>query len=146
MIYTWDISHKRRVLVKTDVFPFEIENVLSLGNNHLWISSKDQGQYLFNTLRIHERHQTPVRVVSSSMVMLRSMLAEGDYISIVSRHQISVDEELGMITALDIPLEGHLRDIGLTYRKSWRPTLTQARFIDFLHEFSQPNSGSDSSG
>ena len=49
MIYTWDISHKRRVLVKTDVFPFEIENVLSLGNNHLWISSKDQGQYLFNT-------------------------------------------------------------------------------------------------
>ncbi|MGX9351697.1 LysR family transcriptional regulator [Shimia sp. W99] len=95
------------------------------------------GQYLFDTLRIHERDQTPVRVVSSSMVTLRGILSQGDYISIVSRHQISVDESLGMITALDIPLEGHCRDIGLTIRRDWRPTETQAQFIENLHEFSR---------
>lgn len=95
------------------------------------------GQYLFNTLRIHERPRTPVRVVSSSMVTLRGMLAEGRYISIVSRHQISIDERLGMITALDIPLKGHVREIGLTFRKSWRPTKTQMQFIDYLHHFSR---------
>ncbi|MEP2533897.1 LysR family transcriptional regulator [Shimia sp.] len=94
------------------------------------------GQYLFETLRIHERDQSPVRVISSSMVTLRSILAEGNYVSIVSRHQISVDESLNMITALDLPLTGHYRDIGLTYRKGWRPTETQSQFIDYLHKFS----------
>jgi DNA-binding transcriptional LysR family regulator len=94
------------------------------------------GQYLFDTLRLQDRDSTPVRAVSSSMVMLRGILAEGDYISIVSRHQIGVDQDLGMITPLDILLNGHVRDVGLTYRKGWRPTQTQARFIDFLKEFS----------
>lgn len=95
------------------------------------------GQYLFETLRIHERKQTPVQVVSSSMATLRGILSEGNYISVVSRHQISVDERLGMITTLDIPLAGHFRDIGLTYRKDWRPTETQAQFIAHLHHFSK---------
>lgn len=94
------------------------------------------GQYLFETLRIHERDQTPVRIVSSSMITLRSILAEGDYISVVSRHQISVDKQLGLIGELDIPLHGHCRDIGLTYRKGWRPTETQRTFIEYLQKFS----------
>lgn len=98
------------------------------------------GQYLFHTLRIQDREQTPVRAVSSSMVTLRGLLGEGDYISIVSRHQISVDENLGMIKVLDIPLKGHLRDIGLTYRKDWRPTQTQAQFIEILHKFGKKRS------
>ena len=104
-----------------------------------WIAPPKEtpaGQYLFNRLRLHERAQTPVRAVSSSMVTLRGLLSQGDYISIVSRHQISIDESLGMITTLDIPLEGHIREIGLTYRKNWRPTETQAQFIEFLQQFS----------
>ena len=100
------------------------------------------GQYLFETLRLHERKKSPVRVVSSSMATLRGTLSEGTYVSIVSRHQISVDEKLGMIAALDIPLTGQTRDIGLTYRKEWRPTETQAKFIEYLHQFSVQTSGS----
>ena len=94
------------------------------------------GQYLFDTLRIQDRPQTPVRAVSSSMAILRGVLAEGDYVSIVSRQQIKIDEELGSIATLDIPLEGHTREIGLTYRLDWRPTETQAKFIQYLRKFS----------
>lgn len=90
------------------------------------------GTYLFETLRIHERPRTPVRVVSSSLVMLRGILAEGNYVSIISRHQISVEERDGHIVPLDIDLTGNSRAIGLTYRTSWRPTGTQARFIELL--------------
>lgn len=93
------------------------------------------GQYLFETLQIPDRQQTPVRVVSSSMMILRSILALGNYISIVSRHQITVDAERGHIAPLDIALKGHIRDIGLTTRKDWRPTETQARFLDHLRNF-----------
>ncbi|WP_377213137.1 LysR substrate-binding domain-containing protein [Pseudahrensia aquimaris] len=111
--------------------------------NYPWIAPPKEtpaGQYLFNTLHIQELDQTPVRVVSSSMILLRGLLSQGNYISVVSRHQIGVDERLGTITALDIPLEGHIRDIGLTYRIGWRPTETQQRFIEFLKKFSATSS------
>lgn len=106
-----------------------------------WIAppkSTPAGQYLFETLRLQDRAQTPVRVVSSSMAILRGVLAEGPYLSVVSRHQITVDETLGAIAALDVSLSGHLRDIGLTYRQDWIPTETQAQFIAHLRHFSDP--------
>lgn len=111
-----------------------LEDALS----YSWIAPPKEtpaGQYLFETLRIQDRPKTPVRVVSSSMAILRGVLAEGPYLSVVSRHQIKVDEALGAITTLDIPLEGHMRDIGLTYRTGWQPTETQSKFIEFLRSF-----------
>ncbi|WP_375266968.1 LysR family transcriptional regulator [Planktotalea sp.] len=113
----------------------QIEDTLS----YPWIAPpKDTpaGQYLFETLRIEERPNTPVRVVSSSMAVLRGVLAQGPYISVVSRHQIKVDENLGVIRTLDVPLHGDMRAIGLTYRNDWKPTQTQSMFIDYLRQFS----------
>lgn len=95
------------------------------------------GQYLFQTLRIQDRAQSPVRVVSSSLVLLRGILAQGDYLSIISRHQVAEDIAQGRMAVLDMPLRGHLRPIGLTYRRDWRPTETQARFLDHLRRFSR---------
>ena len=104
-----------------------------------WIAPPKEtpaGQYLFDTLQIHKCAQSPVRVVSSSMAVLRGVLAEGPYVSIVSRHQINLDEALGTIAVLDVPLSGHVRDIGLTYRSDWTPTKTQSVFIQYLRDFS----------
>jgi len=92
------------------------------------------GQYLFETLRIQDRQQTPVRVVSSSLVLLRGMLAQGPYVSIISRHQVHVEVESGHIVQLDLPLAHSERAIGLTYRRDWRPTQTQAAYIDLLRK------------
>jgi hypothetical protein len=70
------------------------------------------------------------------MAVLRGVLTEGPYVSIVSRHQINVDEALGTIAVIDVPLSGHVRDIGLTYRHDWIPTETQSLFIEYLRDFS----------
>ena len=94
------------------------------------------GSYLFETLRIHEREVTPVRLVSSSLVVLRGILALGNYISIISRHQISVEERDGHMCVLPIALKDNYRAIGLTYRTNWRPTATQSQFIEYLRQFS----------
>jgi DNA-binding transcriptional LysR family regulator len=99
------------------------------------------GSYLFETLRIDQRPRTPVRVVSSSLVFLRGLLAAGDYVSIISRHQISVEEHDGHIVPLDLVLTNSARSIGLTYRSSWRPTATQARFLDLLRASSPGGTG-----
>ncbi|WP_322865716.1 LysR family transcriptional regulator [Aquicoccus sp. G2-2] len=90
------------------------------------------GHYLAETLRIRERGETPVRLVSSSPVMLRGILAEGPYVSIISRQQIKVELRDGHIAPLGIALTGDARAIGLTTRAGWRPTKVQARFIGFL--------------
>ncbi|PWE28680.1 LysR family transcriptional regulator [Pararhodobacter marinus] len=100
-----------------------------------WVAppkSTPAGSYLFETLRIQERPQTPVRVVSSSLVFLRGLLAAGDYVSIVSLHQVATELSDGHIAPLDVALSNNWRSIGLTYRQSWRPTATQARFMDLL--------------
>lgn len=95
------------------------------------------GQYLFEALRIGDLEQSPVRAVSSSMAVLKGILAEGDYISIVSRHQVRAELKAGLIAAINVPLEDNLRDIGLTYRRDWQPTETQAQFIEFLKSFTR---------
>lgn len=92
------------------------------------------GSYLFDTLRIQDRPRTPVRVVASSLIFLRELLARGPYVSIISRHQIAPEQAAGQILPLPIPLDGGGRDIGLTTRRGWRPTATQAQFIGFLRQ------------
>ena len=122
--------------------PLVDQRMITLGDTveFPWIAPPKEtpaGQYLFDTLQIHKRAETPVRVVSSSMAVLRGVLAEGPYVSIVSQHQINLDEALGTIAVLDVPLSGHVRDIGLTYRRNWTPTETQSLFIEYLRDFSQ---------
>ena len=95
------------------------------------------GSYLHQVLRIDELPQTPVRVVSSSMVMVRGLLARGDYVTIISRNQIGVERAQGLMVPLDVPLEGSARPIGLTTRRGWKPTPTQARFLDLIREAAQ---------
>ena len=92
------------------------------------------GSYLFETLRIQDLPQTPVRVVSSSLVLLRGLLMQGNYLTIISRHQISEEERQGLLVALPVALKDSHRVIGLTYRADWRPTAMQRKFIDFLRE------------
>lgn len=126
------VAHPNHPLAKRQ--NLQLEETL----NFPWIAPPREtpaGQYLFETLRIQDRAVTPVRVVSSSMAILRGVLAEGPYVSVVSGHQISTDKQLGVIAELDVPLSGHMRDIGLTHRQDWRPTETQALFIKHLRKF-----------
>lgn len=94
------------------------------------------GSYLFDILRIQERPQTPVRVVSSSLVLIRGLLTTGNYITIISLHQIRHEHGQGLLVPLPVELAGSRRPIGLTFRRDWRPTQTQKQFISYLHEAS----------
>jgi LysR family transcriptional regulator, regulator for genes of the gallate degradation pathway len=100
-----------------------------------WIAPPKQtpaGAYLFRTLGIGEMASTPVRIVTSSMVLVRGMLARGPYLTILSPRQAAVEIEQGLMVPLDIPLPGSTRPIGLTMRTGWMPTPTQARFLALL--------------
>ncbi len=92
------------------------------------------GSYLHRTLGIAELDQTPVRIVSSSLVLVRGLLARGDYVTIMSLHQSALEREQGLMVPLDVALPDSARPIGLTYRVGWTPTPTQARFLDLIRE------------
>ena len=69
-----------------------------------------------------------------SVMVLRGMLMEGDYLTLLSPEQIGVELRTGMLALVGPPLEDHVRTIGVTSRTDWRPTATQERFIAILRE------------
>ncbi len=100
-----------------------------------WIappSNTPAGSYLFDAAGIDKLSATPVRVVASSLVLVRGLLGRGDYVTIISARQMKVELERGDVVALDIDLPKSNRSIGLTVRKNWKPTITQSRFLTLL--------------
>jgi LysR family transcriptional regulator, regulator for genes of the gallate degradation pathway len=90
------------------------------------------GNYLYRVLGIGALGQTPVRIVASSLVLVRGLLARGDYVTILSLHQAALEHAQGLMVPLDLVLPDSTRPIGLTYRKTWSPTPTQARFLGLI--------------
>lgn len=69
-----------------------------------------------------------------SVMVLRGMLMEGDYLTLLSPEQIGVELGTGMLALVGPPLDDHVRTIGVTSRVDWRPTATQERFIAALRD------------
>lgn len=102
-----------------------------------WIAppkSTPSGSYLYRALAIEDRDTSPVRIVSSSLVLVRGLLARGQYITVMSRHQMAVEQAQGMMVPLDINLSDSTRPIGITVRRGWRPTLTQEHFLSLVRQ------------
>ncbi len=100
-----------------------------------WIAPPKEtpaGSYLSAVLGIPEMDKTPVKVVSSSLILVRGLLLEGDYVTIISRHQVRHEIENGTLATLPIALPNSARPIGLTVRKGWKSTPTQEVFLSIL--------------
>jgi LysR family transcriptional regulator, regulator for genes of the gallate degradation pathway len=61
----------------------------------------------------------------------------GDYITIISLHQIRHEREYGLLVPLPVNLKNSERAIGITTRRGWRPTPAQAKFIEFIEKASK---------
>lgn len=105
-----------------------------------WISpprSTPAGSYLYRSLsRIGDPEQA-IRVISSSLGLVRGLLEAGDYLTMIAPQQVRADLANGNLIRLDIELAGSSRPIGLTYRSGWRPTPVQSQFLDKLREACQ---------
>jgi len=100
-----------------------------------WIAppkNTPSGNYLYNAVGIEDLSTTPVRIVASSLILVRGLLARDHYVTIMSERQINVELARGDLVVLDVKLPKSDRPIGLTIRKEWSPTLTQARFLELL--------------
>lgn len=114
-----------------NVSDMKMENLLEYD----WIAparSTPTGHYLFQKLGIAEMHSTPVRVVSSSLILIRSLLLNSDCVTIISTHQIEEELKQGTLVCVPLDMGDSKREIGIAYRKGWYPTALQSRFIDTI--------------
>ena len=92
---------------------------------------------LFEALFEDAGVEPPVRLVeSSSLVLIRGLLAGSDRLTLISANQFRIEIEQGLADRLAVALDKPSRPIGLTTRRDWQPTATQALFIDLLRKAS----------
>lgn len=90
------------------------------------------GSHLNQMIQSQNLPVTPVRIVSSSLVLVRELLRASDHLTIISTHQIKHELELGILVPLAVDMSRSKRPIGLTLRRDWRPTTTQRVFLDLI--------------
>ena len=74
----------------------------------------------------------PVPVESGSVMTIRQLLMDSDFLTLLSPDQVAVEIEAGWLARIaDVPAELG-RTIGITTRASWRPTGVQAECIGDL--------------
>ncbi len=79
---------------------------------------------------------TPPRVPMEcgSVMIVRQILVESDFLTLLSPDQVSVELEAGWLVRIAGPVRPMSRTIGLTVRSDWRPTPAQAALIEVIEE------------
>lgn len=75
-------------------------------------------------------------IETGSMVLVRSLLQDGDHLTMLSVNQMRFEEDRGSVIRLPVALGDAPRPIGLTRRRDWHPTAAQSEFIDLLRAVS----------
>jgi DNA-binding transcriptional LysR family regulator len=81
-------------------------------------------------------HRPPTPIECGSVMIIGRLLSEGNFLTLLSPDQVALQIRSGLLTRIGEPLEETQRLVGITSRRSWRPTAIQRRFIDLLKEAS----------
>ena len=79
----------------------------------------------------------PVPVESGSVMTIRQVLIESDFLTLLSPDQVAVELEAHWLASLGAVPSAFHRVIGVTTRASWRPTAVQAEFLADLDAIAQ---------
>lgn len=78
-----------------------------------------------------------VPIECGSVMIIRQILIESDFLTLLSPDQVAVELEAGWLVVIgNIPV-GYTRNIGMTTRTQSRPTAIQQRFLTILNKISE---------
>jgi LysR family transcriptional regulator, regulator for genes of the gallate degradation pathway len=75
-----------------------------------------------------------VPVNCGSVITIRQILLDGDFLTLLSPDQVAVELEAGWLVKIADTPQGLTRTIGITTRHGWRPTGMQSAFVRSLTE------------
>ena len=73
-----------------------------------------------------------VAIECGSVLVIRQLLMQDDYLTLLSPAQVAVELEAGWLSRICSAPGDPCRTIGLTCRADWRPTQLQKRFLDVI--------------
>ncbi|MBL0923345.1 MAG: LysR family transcriptional regulator [Sphingomonadaceae bacterium] len=73
-----------------------------------------------------------VPIECGSVMMIRQILIDSDFLTLLSPDQVAVELEAGWLEAICNAPPGIVRTIGITTRAGWRPTAKQQAFLNQL--------------
>lgn len=73
-------------------------------------------------------------IETGSQALILSLLRDSDRLSIISEHQVQHELKIQALSTIPYNQNSTTRPIGITTRKSWKPTKTQQSFINLLRE------------
>jgi len=82
-------------------------------------------------------------VETGALVAARALLMEGDSLTVLSRRQIAVELDAGLLAALDVPMAEPRRAIVATLRRDWKPTQVQSALLEELKAITEEWTAAD---
>lgn len=79
-----------------------------------------------------DTERPPAPVDCGSVMVIRALLMQSDCLTLLSPEQIGMELETGMLALVGSPLDAHVRTIGVTVRRDWRPTAAQRAMLAAL--------------
>lgn len=90
----------------------------------------------FERLFEHSNKAPPaIRIECGSVLALRGLLLEGDFLTLLSPGQVALEVQSGLLRCISLRRLDDVRTIALTTRAGWRPTGTQQHFVNMLKKF-----------
>ncbi len=86
---------------------------------------RTQWEHMFTDAGVAPPH---VPVECGSVITIRQILRDSDFLTLLSPDQVAVELEAGLLVTIRDALPGLVRTIGLTTRSGWRATPMQAAF------------------
>lgn len=88
-----------------------------------------QWQKMFTDAHIVPPH---VPIECGSVIAIRQILMESDFLTLLSLDQVAVELEAGWLVKIADAPAGLMRTIGISSRSNWMPTALQKAFLDVL--------------
>ncbi|MDP2733075.1 MAG: LysR family transcriptional regulator [Hoeflea sp.] len=80
--------------------------------------------------------KTPESIVeTASLILIRELLASSDHLGCVSALQAEAEIKAGRIARINFELSDTARPIGITTRRGWKPTPSQAKLIELVSNY-----------
>jgi DNA-binding transcriptional LysR family regulator len=73
-----------------------------------------------------------VVIETSSLAMIRAVLAESDCVALLAQSQVTLEHGAHELSILRAPGAGRARVVGVTSRRDWLPTAVQQTFVERL--------------
>ncbi|MEE7548607.1 LysR family transcriptional regulator, partial [Xanthomonas sp. Kuri4-1] len=75
-----------------------------------------------------------LRIECGSVLVIRGLLLEDDWLTLMSRDQFLFERRAGLLCEIGVAGPGVRRRIGLTTRADWHPTRLQSAFLSTFRE------------